>query len=57
MVTRYAHYMPSPIEFLSGAGIVAYGILAVSLGIRYLNIVNHQPIPEEAHETQLAPAD
>ena len=38
----YVEYFPSLIEFLSGFGIVAYGITAVSLGIRYLNIVDHR---------------
>ncbi len=39
--TRYTHYVPSLIEIISGAGVVAFGILAVTLGIRYLNIIDH----------------
>ncbi len=59
MVTRYTSYFPSLIEILSGAGIVAYGALALTLGIRYLNVVNHAFIhePEPEAETQPAPAD
>ena len=30
----YTHYVPSLIEFLSGIGVVAYGVLAVSLGVK-----------------------
>jgi molybdopterin-containing oxidoreductase family membrane subunit len=58
MVTRYTSYIPSLIEFLAGAGVVAYGVLAVTLGIRYLNVVDHSPV-EEVPETVpvLAAAD
>lgn len=55
IVPRYTTYMPSLIEFLAGAGVVAYGIFAITLGVRYLNIVNHntithepEPVPEVA---------
>jgi molybdopterin-containing oxidoreductase family membrane subunit len=48
MFTRYTTYFPSVIEMLAGGGVVAYGILAVSLGIRYLNIVDHRPHGAEA---------
>ena len=37
----YASYHPSLIEFLAGAGIISYGLLAFSLGVRYLKVVNH----------------
>jgi Ni/Fe-hydrogenase subunit HybB-like protein len=42
ITARYTQYVPSLIEFLSGAGVVAYGVLAVSLGVRYLNLVDHR---------------
>ena len=54
--TLYTTYFPSVIEFMTGAGIVAYGILAVSLGIRYLNIVNHEEVTEEEHSQVREPA-
>jgi Ni/Fe-hydrogenase subunit HybB-like protein len=58
MVTRYTNYFPSLIEILAGAGVVAYGVLAVSLGVRYLNVIDHQPVEEEAETAPvLAPAD
>jgi molybdopterin-containing oxidoreductase family membrane subunit len=47
IATRYTQYIPSWIEFLTGAGIVAYGALAVSLGVRYLHIVDHRQDEEE----------
>ena len=37
----YASYHPSLIEFLVGGGIISYGLLAFSLGVRYLKVVNH----------------
>jgi Ni/Fe-hydrogenase subunit HybB-like protein len=38
---RYTSYFPSLVEFISGAGVVAFGLLSLTLGIRYLNIVDH----------------
>lgn len=54
IVARYTTYFPSLIEFLSGAGILAYGALAVTLGIRYLKVVQH-PVPVEVEERAEAP--
>ncbi|HLE28478.1 MAG TPA: hypothetical protein VI793_10200, partial [Anaerolineales bacterium] len=56
IAARYTDYVPSLIEFLSGAGIVAYGLLAFTLGARYLNIVDHRAVPEAEHEARLAAA-
>jgi menaquinone reductase, integral membrane subunit len=42
----YTKYFPSLIEFMAGFGVVAYGVLAVSLGVRYLNIVDHSQVHE-----------
>ncbi|MEW5986765.1 MAG: NrfD/PsrC family molybdoenzyme membrane anchor subunit [Chloroflexota bacterium] len=41
IVPLYTSYVPSLIEVLSGAGVIAYGLLAFTLGVRYLNVVNH----------------
>jgi Ni/Fe-hydrogenase subunit HybB-like protein len=46
----YASYTPSLIELITGMGVLAYGLLAFSLGVRYLNVVNHRLVLEE-HET------
>jgi molybdopterin-containing oxidoreductase family membrane subunit len=50
----YAWYVPSLIELVAGLGIVAYGLLAFSLGVRYLGVVNHRLTTEEL-ETSAAP--
>ncbi|HKZ84044.1 MAG TPA: NrfD/PsrC family molybdoenzyme membrane anchor subunit [Anaerolineae bacterium] len=47
---RYTTYFPSLIEFVSGAGIVAYGLLAFTLGVRFLNVVDHRRA--QHHEAQ-----
>lgn len=44
---RYTAYVPSLIEVISGAGVIAYGLLALTLGIRYLNVIDHR-MPHEA---------
>jgi len=46
----YTSYTPSLIEFLAGAAIIAYGLTAFSLGVKYLRVVDHTLIEEE-HET------
>jgi len=45
----YTSYRPSLIEILSGAAIIAYGMTALSLGVKYLRVVDHTLIEEE-HE-------
>jgi menaquinone reductase, integral membrane subunit len=60
ITARYTQYVPSLIEFLSGAGVVAYGILAVTLGVRYLNLVDHrqgEAVAEDLHLPAVAAAD
>jgi Ni/Fe-hydrogenase subunit HybB-like protein len=37
----YTTYRPSLVEILSGAGIVSFGLLAFSLAVRYLKVVDH----------------
>jgi Ni/Fe-hydrogenase subunit HybB-like protein len=60
----YTNYMPSFIEFLVGGGVVAYGLLAFSLGVRYLKVVDHKIVTvhenvsaEEKQLTEAAAAD
>jgi Ni/Fe-hydrogenase subunit HybB-like protein len=43
----YTSYFPSLAEFLSGAAIVAYGLTAFSLGVKYLRVVDHSLIEEK----------
>lgn len=41
ITAKYTQYIPSLIEILAGAGVVAYGILAFTLGVRHFKIVDH----------------
>jgi molybdopterin-containing oxidoreductase family membrane subunit len=43
----YASYRPSWIEFMAGAAIIAYGLTAFSLGVKYLRVVDHSLIEGE----------
>lgn len=45
----YTRYVPSIIEILTGSAIVAYGLTAFSLGVKYLRVVDHTLVEEE-HE-------
>jgi Ni/Fe-hydrogenase subunit HybB-like protein len=46
----YTTYTPSLIEVLVGLGVIAYGLLAFTLGVRYLRIVDHSMVPEAVEE-------
>ncbi len=46
----YTSYRPSLIEILSGAAIIAYGLTAFSLGVKYLRVVDHSLVETE-HKT------
>jgi Ni/Fe-hydrogenase subunit HybB-like protein len=46
----YANYVPSLIEILAGLAIIAYGLTAFSLGVKYLRVVDHSLVEAE-HET------
>ncbi len=50
MAVSYASYAPSLIEIVTGMGIVTYGLLAFSLGVRYLGVVDHR-FASELRET------
>jgi Ni/Fe-hydrogenase subunit HybB-like protein len=56
IVARYTSYFPSTIEFMTGGAVVAYGLLAFTLGVRHLKVVDHKAAIH-AHETHesLAP--
>jgi len=45
----YTSYRPSLMEILSGAAIIAYGLTAFSVGVKYLRVVDHTLVEEE-HE-------
>lgn len=46
----YTRYVPSLVEVLTGLAIIAYGLTAFSLGVKYLRVVDHTLIETE-HET------
>jgi molybdopterin-containing oxidoreductase family membrane subunit len=43
----YTSYKPSLIEIMAGAAIIAYGLTAFSLGVKYLRVVDHSLVEEE----------
>lgn len=43
----YTSYVPSPVELVTALGIVAYGLLAFSIGVRYLRVVDHRYAVDE----------
>jgi Ni/Fe-hydrogenase subunit HybB-like protein len=49
-IVTYTSYTPSLVEWVTGAGIIAYGLLAFSLGVKYLRVVDHR-ITSEEHDT------
>jgi Ni/Fe-hydrogenase subunit HybB-like protein len=46
IVPQYTRYTPALVEILAGAGAVAYALLAFTLGVRYLRVVDHGEVPE-----------
>ena len=55
----YTSYVPSLVEIAAGAGVIAYGLLAITLGIRFLRVVDHSDAetsiaPMEATQTEFA---
>ena len=46
----YTSYRPSLVEIVTGAAIIAYGLTAFSLGVKYLRVVDHTLVEVE-HKT------
>jgi molybdopterin-containing oxidoreductase family membrane subunit len=46
----YTSYTPALVEWGAALGIIAYGMAAFSLGVRYLRVVDHR-LTSESHET------
>ncbi len=53
-LTVYTHYVPSLIEIVAGTGVIAYGALAITLGIKYLGIIDHRSVEPETEEVEAA---
>jgi len=49
----YTSYRPSLVEILSGSAIIAYGLTAFSLGVKYLRVVDHSLVEEEHEEVHV----
>ena len=47
--TLYTRYVPSNVEIAVGVGIFSYGLLAFTLGVRYLRVVDHSLQAHHAH--------
>ena len=52
-VVSYTSYTPSLIEWAAGLGIIAYGLLTFSLGVKYLRVVDHRLTSEEHATVQV----
>lgn len=46
----YTAYRPALVEILVGLGVIAYGLLGFTLGVRYLGVVDHSSLPEAAFD-------
>jgi Ni/Fe-hydrogenase subunit HybB-like protein len=46
----YTSYFPSLVEIGAGLGVIAFGLTAFSLGVRYLKVVDHRYVAQE-HKT------
>lgn len=55
IIPRYTYYFPSLVEFATGAGVIAYALLAFTLGVRYLRVVDHTMVDEHAEHTDAEP--
>lgn len=55
IAARYTTYVPSVVEIASGLGVVAYGALALILGVRFLGVVDHRSEPVHAMEAEGLP--
>ena len=54
---NYTSYTPSLVELVSGLGVIAYGLLAFSLGVRYLRVVDHRLAVEETETVRVESAE
>lgn len=51
----FTSYLPSLVEVGAGLGVVAYGLLVFTIGVRYFRIIDHTEVHEE-HVVTPAPA-
>jgi Ni/Fe-hydrogenase subunit HybB-like protein len=48
--TLYTQYTPSLIEILVGIGVVSYGFMAFTIGVRFFKVVDHTLVHKEEHD-------
>lgn len=53
----YTSYRPSLVEWMAGLGIISYGLMLFSLGVRYLRVVDHRSVREEREPVTVEAAD
>jgi Ni/Fe-hydrogenase subunit HybB-like protein len=53
----YTSYRPSLIEIMTGAAIIAYGLTAFSLGVKYLRVVDHTLVEAEHEKINVKAAE
>ncbi len=53
----YTSYRPSLVEWVTGLGIIAYGLLAFSLGVKYLRVVDHSLVETEQETVKVKSAE
>jgi Ni/Fe-hydrogenase subunit HybB-like protein len=53
----YTSYRPSLVEWMAGLGIISYGLMLFSLGVRYLHVVDHRPVREEREPVTVEAGD
>jgi Ni/Fe-hydrogenase subunit HybB-like protein len=51
----YTNYRPAPIEIAAGLGLIGYALTMITIGVRYLKVVDHTPVEEHVPEAHLAP--
>jgi Ni/Fe-hydrogenase subunit HybB-like protein len=57
VLVTYTSYSPALIEWVAGLGIVAFGLMLFSLGVRYLHVVDHRlAVAEHDREVEHAKA-
>ena len=49
----YTSYKPSLVEIMTGAAIIAYGLTAFSLGVKYIRVVDHTLVEAEHAEVNV----
>jgi molybdopterin-containing oxidoreductase family membrane subunit len=52
----FTSYTPSLIEIITGVGAIAYGLLAFTIGVLYMGVVDHTPTVEEDQPVVAEPA-